>query len=185
MSKGAAGSRSSMLIVMRDWFGARGAARLAGDGIPSYLEASRRGVHLRVMFSAPAPAALVRRWLLPYCPAGVEFYPKQDTAALEHPGSLDAGAIGCASFDGSALSLCRWSARMVGSCRWSRRSRLRSRGSRRLNALPSGCAKLAPTRPGRPTNTKKISFKKCCGLARSLPQRCPFGTGMLDKTRLR
>jgi len=62
--------------------------RLVGDGIPSYLEASRRGVHLRVMLSAPAPATLVRRWLLPYCPAGVEFYPKQDTASYEHPGSL-------------------------------------------------------------------------------------------------
>jgi hypothetical protein len=63
-------------------------ARLAAAGIPSYLEASRRGVHLRVLFSAPAPAALVRRWLLPYCPADVEFYPKQDTASYEHPGSL-------------------------------------------------------------------------------------------------
>ena len=63
-------------------------ARLASDGVPSYLEASRRGVHLRVMFSAPAPAALVRRWLLPYCPADVEFYPKQDGADWEHPGSL-------------------------------------------------------------------------------------------------
>ncbi len=63
-------------------------ARLAAAGIPSYLEASRRGVHLRVLFAALAPAALVRRWLQPYCPAGVEFYPKQDTASLEHPGSL-------------------------------------------------------------------------------------------------
>lgn len=63
-------------------------ARLAGDGIPSYLEASRRGAHLWVMFSVPAPAALVRRWLLPYCPGGVEFYPKQDRADWDHPGSL-------------------------------------------------------------------------------------------------
>ncbi len=62
--------------------------RLANDGIASYLEASRRGVHLRVFFAAPAPAALVRRWLLPYCPADVEFYPKQDIASSEHPGSL-------------------------------------------------------------------------------------------------
>jgi hypothetical protein len=62
--------------------------RFAAAGIPSYLEASRRGVHLRIVFAAPAPAALVRRWLLPSCPAGVEFYPKQDTASSEHPGSL-------------------------------------------------------------------------------------------------
>jgi hypothetical protein len=63
-------------------------ARLDADGIPSYLEASRRGAHLRVMFSAPAPAAHIRRWLLPYCPADVEFYPKQDGADWDHPGSL-------------------------------------------------------------------------------------------------
>jgi hypothetical protein len=62
--------------------------RLAGDGVPSYLEASRRGAHLRVIFSAPAPAALVRRWLLPYCPSDIEFYPKQDGADWDHPGSL-------------------------------------------------------------------------------------------------
>ncbi len=62
--------------------------RLAADGVPSYLEASRRGAHLRVLFAAPTPAALVRRWLLSYCPADVEFYPKQDAADWEHPGSL-------------------------------------------------------------------------------------------------
>ncbi len=63
-------------------------SRLRHDGIASYLEGSRRGGHLRVFLSTPAPAALVRRWLLPYCPAGVEFYPKQETASFEHPGSL-------------------------------------------------------------------------------------------------
>lgn len=63
-------------------------SRLSHDGIVSYLEGSRRGGHLRVFLAAPAPAALVRRWLLPYCPAGVEFYPKQDSASFEHPGSL-------------------------------------------------------------------------------------------------
>jgi len=31
---------------------------------------------------------LVRAWLLPFCPAGVEFYPKQEAASWEHPGSL-------------------------------------------------------------------------------------------------
>jgi len=52
--------------------------QLAGEAIPSYLEVSRRGGHLWVFLDTPVPAWLVRTWLLPYCPAGVEFYPKQD-----------------------------------------------------------------------------------------------------------
>ncbi len=68
--------------------------RLGAAGVPSYLEASRRGAHLRVMFSVPAPAALVRRWLLPYCPSGIEFYPKQDGADNDHPGSLLRAPLG-------------------------------------------------------------------------------------------
>ena len=52
--------------------------RLAEDGVPSYLERSRRGGHLWVLLQVPALASQVRGWLLPYCPAGVEFYPKQD-----------------------------------------------------------------------------------------------------------
>src|SRR3989440_600727 len=51
---------------------------LASDGVPSYLERSRRGGHLWVLFQVPALASYVRSWFLPYCPAGVEFYPKQD-----------------------------------------------------------------------------------------------------------
>src|SRR5258708_5774453 len=51
---------------------------LADDGVPSYLEASRRGGHLWVLFDALYRASDVRRWLLPSCPAEVEFYPKQD-----------------------------------------------------------------------------------------------------------
>lgn len=51
---------------------------LGNEGIPAYLEASRRGGHLWIFLTAAAPAWAVRRWLLPYCPAGVEFYPKQD-----------------------------------------------------------------------------------------------------------
>ena len=62
--------------------------RLSADGIDSALEGSRRGGHLWVWFASPVVPALVRRWLLPYCPAGVEFYPKQDAARFEHPGSL-------------------------------------------------------------------------------------------------
>ncbi|HEY6406281.1 MAG TPA: CHC2 zinc finger domain-containing protein [Ktedonobacteraceae bacterium] len=52
--------------------------QLAQDGIPSYLELSRRGGHVWVLLAKPALASQVRRWLLPYCPVGVEFYPKQN-----------------------------------------------------------------------------------------------------------
>lgn len=52
--------------------------RLAAASIVSYLETSRRGGHLWVFLAALTLASVVRRWLLPYCPDGVEFYPKQD-----------------------------------------------------------------------------------------------------------
>jgi len=62
--------------------------RLAADGIPAYLEGSRRGGHLWVFLAHPTSAGVVRGWLHPYTVAGVEFYPKQDTASHERPGSL-------------------------------------------------------------------------------------------------
>ena len=62
--------------------------KLSHEGIASYLEGSRRGGHLRVFLASLVAAALLRRWLRPYCPAGVEFYPKQDAADALHPGSL-------------------------------------------------------------------------------------------------
>jgi hypothetical protein len=62
--------------------------RLTADGIDSALEGSRRGGHLRVFFASALAPGLVRRWLLPYCPDGVEFYPKRDWATWEEPGSL-------------------------------------------------------------------------------------------------
>jgi hypothetical protein len=53
--------------------------QLRRDGIPSYLEASRRGCHLWVFCDRLVNASHLRRWLLPSCPAwNVEFYPKQD-----------------------------------------------------------------------------------------------------------
>ena len=61
---------------------------LAADGISSYLELSRRGGHLHVFLSRLAPAAALRRWLRPYCPSDVEFYPKRDWASDAQPGSL-------------------------------------------------------------------------------------------------
>lgn len=53
-------------------------SRLAASGIVSYLETSRRGGHLWVFLTALTLASQVRRWLLPFCPDGMEFYPKQD-----------------------------------------------------------------------------------------------------------
>src|SRR6266487_3515490 len=61
--------------------------RLRADAIPSYLEGSRRGAHLWVFCSRLVPASQLRRWLLPSCPAGVEFFPKQDEDTREY-GSL-------------------------------------------------------------------------------------------------
>src|SRR5438105_7222710 len=42
------------------------AMELAAQGLPTILEASRRGGHLWVHLVEPTPAALVRVWLLPY-----------------------------------------------------------------------------------------------------------------------
>lgn len=56
-------------------------ASLWSGGIPSWLECSRRGGHLWVFLDRPVSAALLRAWLLPFCPAGFEFYPKQDQTA--------------------------------------------------------------------------------------------------------
>jgi hypothetical protein len=58
---------------------------LAGLGVITYLERSRRGAHLWVFFEQPLPAFQVRAWLLPFCPAGVEFYPKQDRLSPARP----------------------------------------------------------------------------------------------------
>ncbi len=57
-------------------------------GITSYLERSRRGAHLWVFLSEPLSPALLRAWLLPLCPVGVELYPKQEGASWQHPGSV-------------------------------------------------------------------------------------------------
>jgi len=65
------------------------AGELAQQGVPTVLEASRRGGHLWVHLSGPTPASVVRAWLLPYAVAfGVEFYPKQDALSPGGSGSL-------------------------------------------------------------------------------------------------
>jgi hypothetical protein len=53
-------------------------SQLETSGIASYLEQSRRGAHLWVFLAAPTLASAARAWLLPSCPSGIEFYPKQD-----------------------------------------------------------------------------------------------------------
>lgn len=52
-------------------------AHLAQQGISSYPEQSRRGGHLWVFFATPVLASYVRAWLAPFCPVGMELYPKQ------------------------------------------------------------------------------------------------------------
>src|SRR6266550_5174954 len=65
------------------------AMELARQGIPTVLEASRRGGHLWVHLAEPTPAHLVRAWLLPSAQSlGVEFYPKQDTLGPDGACSL-------------------------------------------------------------------------------------------------
>ncbi len=54
------------------------ARQLAGEGIPSVLEASRRGGHLWVFLDAWMPGWWVRQQLLPFVPRGIEFFPKQE-----------------------------------------------------------------------------------------------------------
>lgn len=82
--------------------------RLAEAGIPAYLEQSRRGGHLWVFFAEPARASLVRRWLLPYCPAGIEFYPKQAEGAGY--GSLIRLPFGIHRKSGKRYPFVEWSA---------------------------------------------------------------------------
>ncbi len=65
------------------------AALLREQGMPTLVEASRRGGHLWLHLREPTPASLVRAWLLPYAQAyGVELYPKQDSLALDGVGAL-------------------------------------------------------------------------------------------------
>ncbi len=87
-------SQCSFAVLDAD--SADGLARLAGlsdelrqSGIPSLLEASRRGGHLWLHFLGATPAGRVRAWLLPYVEAlGAELYPKQDVLAPGGSGSL-------------------------------------------------------------------------------------------------
>jgi hypothetical protein len=82
--------------------------QLANDGIPSYLERSRRGGHLWVLLQLPVLASHVRSFLLPYCPAGVEFYPKQDEG--KGYGSLIRLPLGVHLLSGCCYPFVEWMA---------------------------------------------------------------------------
>ncbi len=65
------------------------AGELAQRGVPTLLEASRRGGHLWVHLSEPTPASCVRSWLLPFAQAyRIELYPKQGVRQMDGSGSL-------------------------------------------------------------------------------------------------
>src|SRR5260221_1087568 len=65
------------------------AEELLRHGVPTVLEASRRGGHLWVHLMDPTPAQVVRAWLLPYAVAvWVELYPQQGWLAPGGVGSL-------------------------------------------------------------------------------------------------
>jgi hypothetical protein len=81
---------------------------LAHDGVPSYLELSRRGGHLWVVLSDSLPASSLRRWLLPYCPAEVEFYPKQDELGKGGYGSLVRLPLGVHRLTGRRYPFVTW-----------------------------------------------------------------------------
>ena len=88
------GSRCAFAVFDADGVGglehlARLSGELLGQGVPTVLEASRRGGHLWAHLIEPTPAHVVRAWLLPYAMAyGVELYPKQDRLAPGGSGSL-------------------------------------------------------------------------------------------------
>jgi hypothetical protein len=82
--------------------------RLASDGLASALEQSRRGGHLWVFFAESIPASQVRAWLVPYCPPGVEFYPKQAEGAGY--GSLIRLPLGVHVRSGKRYPFVEWSA---------------------------------------------------------------------------
>lgn len=62
--------------------------RLAALGVASALELSRRAGHLWVFLAQAAAPDVVRSFLRPYCPVGMELYPKQERASWSEPGSL-------------------------------------------------------------------------------------------------
>ncbi|HJT54861.1 MAG TPA: CHC2 zinc finger domain-containing protein [Ktedonobacteraceae bacterium] len=84
-------------------------AKLADVGIGSFLECSRRGGHLWVLFAPPLTPASVRRWLLPYGPPGVEFYPKQETLGQGY-GSLIRVPLGVHQRSGRRYPFVQWQA---------------------------------------------------------------------------
>jgi hypothetical protein len=82
--------------------------RLAAAGIPSVLEASRRGGHLWVLLRQWVSAAWVRAQMQPFCPPGVELYPKQDALSGAGYGSLIRVPLGVHRLTGRRYPLVLW-----------------------------------------------------------------------------
>jgi hypothetical protein len=81
--------------------------QLAAEGVASHLERSRRGGHLWVFLAPPTRASAVRAWLLPFCSAGVEFYPKQNEG--RGFGSLIRLPLGMHRLSGKRYPFVQWS----------------------------------------------------------------------------
>jgi hypothetical protein len=127
-------------------------ARLAEAGIPSVLEASRRGGHLWVLLEMWVPAAWVRAQMQPYCPVGVELYPKQDALSGAGFGSLIRVPLGVHRLTGRRYPLVLWHqgravpvagpSEVAAQVRW-----LRAQGGWRVWPLPHPLPLATPARP--------------------------------------
>lgn len=128
---------------------------LASHALPSYLEQSRRGGHLWVFLTAPVRASLLRTWLLPHCPAGIEFYPKQDEG--HGYGSLIRLPFGVHQRSGKRYPFVTWAGSGFVSVASSlKASLLWLTTLERVTVPPLDVFPNTPTRP--PTDNKKQSF---------------------------
>lgn len=80
---------------------------LQADGFPSLLEQSRRGGHLWVLTNRRVLASSLRGLLLPYCPPGVEFFPKQHEGGSKY-GSLIRLPLGVHQRSGRRYGFVQW-----------------------------------------------------------------------------
>jgi hypothetical protein len=129
--------------------------QLHAVGIASTLEQSRRGGHLWVMLAEPLLASLVRAWLLPFCPPGVEFYPKQDEG--KGYGSLMRIPLGVHRLTGKRYPFVVWRPTCVVPVATTVREVLVWLEGRARTALP-GYGSASPTHAHLDTRMQKKSF---------------------------
>jgi hypothetical protein len=127
--------------------------QLAASGLASYLEQSRRGGHLWVFLAVPARASQVRAWLLPFCPAGMEFYPKQDEG--NGYGSLIRLPLGVHRLAGTRYPFVTWEPAGVVPV---------ARGVDATLAWLASIERVAPRQDTPPTRTKEKSLSSCSPL---------------------